>query len=442
MTHPPGTTTNPPLHRDRARQVADLLTERLLDPERVAALAGVPGAPAAALTWEPVSLGRGHAGLAVLCTNRADRHPGFATAAYRHLRRAADLLGRSHRPSHGIVGDVTGLAFGTEMAHRATGGYTGALASLDRAVAEHATRLCRHIGQQPIGGMTRYDAIEGLSGIGRHMLLRGDALRVPLEEVLTTLVRMTGTVITPSGPLPGLWCDGPPSLTARVTPDVDEHGHLNLGLAHGIAGPLALLSVAYRHGVRVRGQHGAAAAIVAQLRRAAYTDAYGIGWADYVPREQWLRGTPVPAPRRAAWCYAAPGVSRALQLAGEAFDEPGWTELAEDSVRAVVRAPIDEWSLRDHGLCHGTAGMVTLLRFFADGPLAPLVGPVRDALVERLLDAFDPARPFGYAVPVRGSVAGGDYPGLLEGAAGIALALDSYADPEPRVPWDAALMVA
>ncbi|WP_052411234.1 lanthionine synthetase C family protein [Streptomyces sp. NRRL S-118] len=441
-THPPGTTTPPPRHRDRAGQLSDLLTERLLDPVEVAALAGVPGAPASEpLAWGPVSLGRGHAGLAVLCITRSNRHPGFAVAAHRHLSRATDLLGRSRRPSYGIVGEITGLAFGMEMAHRVTGGYTGALASLDRTVAQHAARLCRDIEQRPIGGMARYDAIEGLAGMGRYMLLRGDTLRAPLEEVLATLVRMAGTVSAPSGPLPGLWCDGPPSLTARVTPDVEEHGHLNLGLAHGIAGPLALLSVAFREGVRVQGQHRAASAIVSRLRRAAYTDAYGVGWADYVSREQWLRGTPVPASRRAAWCYAAPGVSRAVQLAGDAFGEPGWTELAEDSVRAVVRAPIEEWRLRDQGLCHGTAGMLTMLRFFADGPLAELVVPVRDTLVEMLLSAFDPERPFGYVVPVRGSAAGGDYPGLLEGAAGIALALDTYAGPEPRVPWEAALMV-
>ncbi|WP_190139497.1 lanthionine synthetase C family protein [Streptomyces longispororuber] len=433
-----------PRHRDAARELAARLTERLLDPAEVAARAGVPGAPASApLAWNPVSLGRGHAGISVLCSSRAAEHPGHAVAAHRHLGRAADLLRRTRRPSYGVIGDVTGLAFAMDMARRATGGYQGALASLDQAVSQHALRLCRLIEEQPIGGMARYDAVEGLAGIGRHLLLRGEALRAPLTDVLTTLVRMAGrTVPTPAGPLPGLWCDGPPSATARVPSDVAAHGHLNLGLAHGISGPLALLSLARRQGVAVDGQYLAARTVVAALRGAAYTDEYGPGWADYASREQWRRGTPVPAPRRAAWCYAAPGIARALQLAGDAFGEPSWTALAEDAVRAVVRAPIAQWRLRDEGLCHGVAGALALLRHFADGPVGGLVAPARDALVERLLAAFDPERPFGYAVPVRGSDTGGDYPGLLEGAAGIALALNDYADREPSLPWDAALLVA
>ncbi|NEA07719.1 lanthionine synthetase, partial [Streptomyces sp. SID10692] len=60
-----------------------------------------------------------------------------------------------------------------------------------------------------------------------------------------------------------------------------DHGlaeHVNLGLAHGVSGPLALLSTAWLADVRVDGQDEAVERTVALLARLATTDEAGPRW--------------------------------------------------------------------------------------------------------------------------------------------------------------------
>lgn len=120
-------------------------------------------------------------------------------------------------------------------------------------------------------------------------------------------------------------------------------GHANLGLAHGIPGPLALSAVAWREGVRVPGQAETIEAIARFLVTWSEVDAYGRYWPASLNRGQYRR-RPARLPRtRAAWCYGTPGVARALQLAGCALDRTDWTDLARDAARDLFRLPEAEW---------------------------------------------------------------------------------------------------
>ena len=66
-----------------------------------------------------------------------------------------------------------------------------------------------------------------------------------------------------------------------------------------------------------------------------------------------------------------------------------------------------------------------------------------DTLAAHLLDDFDADAPFGYRFPHPRADRPLDRPGFLDGAAGVALALHTYAtDRPPRTPWDAALLLA
>src|SRR5262249_29375886 len=146
-------------------------------------------------------------------------------------------------------------------------GYQHALAVLD----EHIATLTRHrlnrardrIDAGMLPALREYDLIRGLTGIGAYLLHRhqpgpgaplGPARTSSslLGEVLAYLVRLTQPVTIEDGTvLPGWWTGNAPNdEPSRDWPG----GHGNLGIAHGIAGPLALMALAARCGIEVAGQ--------------------------------------------------------------------------------------------------------------------------------------------------------------------------------------------
>ncbi|AYV29728.1 Nisin biosynthesis protein NisC [Streptomyces sp. ADI95-16] len=440
----PTTLPPAPLHHDAARRVADTIAGRLADAGAVAAATGVPGVfTSSELHWSPPSLGRGHAGISLLFSSRVTRDPVNAALAHGHLARSEALRQEADRTEVGLYGDVCGLSFAMECARRATGGYGRALASLDPQVAAQADGWCELVRREPRGTMSRYDVISGLSGFGRSLLLRGGTCRDSLTRVLETLVAMARSVGDPeTATPPGLWADGPPSSDGRGSASVREHGHLNLGIAHGITGPLALLALAHREGVVVKGQREAAEQLISVLGRFEENDAYGPFWPGIVSREEWFAGRVEGIHRpRPSWCYGTPGVARALQLAGESFGWPDQVERARRAVAALAGTPLSGCGLVESGLCHGLAGTLHMLGYFTEpSPEPGVICGMRDDLAAAIVARFRPEYAFGYRVEMLNSPVGGDFPGFLEGAAGIALALDAYADGGASSLWDAALL--
>src|SRR5207237_6489540 len=149
------------------------------------------------------------------------------------------------------------------------------------------------------------DVVSGLSGIGAYFLARADedSLR-PILERLVRLIRAEGSVPA--------W-HTPPELLTDEDAAAHPAGRLNLGLAHGLPGPLALLALSSN--ARLESAHVAEAIERAStwLVDHAVSDEWGINWPAFVAVEPDRAEDP---PTRAAWCYGAPGVARALWLGG------------------------------------------------------------------------------------------------------------------------------
>jgi hypothetical protein len=176
------------------------------------------------------------------------------------------------------------------------------------------------------------------------------------------------------------------------------------GLAHGASGPLAALALLLPY---VPGVRPALRALADHVRAADV--------------------------ERVTWCTGAAGVARALWLAGRALDD------------AALRARADELALLDiehrtPTLCHGTAGalLVSALFWWDTGDKRHRAHTAQ--LCSRLLDAYQPEALFGFRdVEPDGSIV--DNPGVLVGAAGIALVLNALTAPRPPV-WPRLFLLA
>ncbi|MFG1940363.1 lanthionine synthetase C family protein [Micromonospora tulbaghiae] len=390
--------------------------------------------------WWQQSLALGVPGIALL-------HVELAAAGLRPWQRAHHWLtaatsrpvtaGPDSHPFHGAPALAHVLA--CAATHR-PGAYTRALDDLDRAIAADARRRVAvahariDVGELP--ALAEFDAIRGLTGIGAFLLRRAPGSE-ELPAVLGYLARLTQPLPVGSEVLPGWWTGSGPSGRADSR---FPGGHGNNGMAHGIAGPLALLALAALHGIVVDGQTAAIATICIWLDRWRHDSMAGALWPYWITRPQ-LRADRAEVHRvqRPSWCYGTPGLARAQQLAALALNDPVRRAAAEDALVRALADPCQLAATTDPSLCHGHAGLAHIAHRMAADTLPDTAGTL-GVLVPRLLGALDPD---GSGPRRTAAALVAASPGLLEGAAGVALAALSCSSAGAHTSsWDACLLTA
>lgn len=266
-----------------------------------------------------------------------------------------------------------------------------------------------------------YDLFGGLVGLGA-LLLRDLPDTDELGDLLTHVVRLTEPRTNDGQQLPGWWVSHDPD-PILPTPG----GHANLGMAHGAAGLLALLALAVRAGRQVDGQTGAIERLCAWFDRWRQETSHGPWWPQWLTRDQLRTGRPAQGrPSRPSWCYGAPGIARALQLAAIATNHADRQVEAEAALADCLTTPqLDR--LTEAGICHGLAGLYhTAYRTAADARSTAIAARL-PVLAEHLARCE----------------ASTDHAGFLTGNAGWSLAMETArASTPPRTRWDTCLLIA
>jgi hypothetical protein len=382
------------------------------------------------------TLNDGLPGTALLLAALSRADPTLARAAASHWDAAAPFLrgtaadGIYRGPGALATSLIIGSSYLPSAATRrsAVDHAVSWLAARARGLAEHQRRrrVAGHRGT-PWGV---YDAIKGLSGIGRILLAAQRSGHTTagtgLAAALVTLTEM----INAPGPLPGWWLPLPDHRLPVAGPPPPS-GAATTGLAHGIAGPLALLSLAATAGHTVPGQREAIRTAATWLLR---WSGPGPSWPPHIDGEALLRApnahhlAMIPG-RRDAWCYGAAGIGTALSHAGRALGDPTLRRAGHAAVAAVLQRDADRWDTDGIGLCHGTAGVLQAAHRLGCRRL----GNPTAFLTASLLS---PAGHDNSAVPRK--------PGFLTGTSGAVLALADLHRLLPTPPsatWDAILFL-
>jgi hypothetical protein len=193
-------------------------------------------------------------------------------------------------------------------------------------------------------------------------------------------------------------------------------GYDNLGVAHGVPGVAALLAGALNAGVEIERARallgGAVRWTLAQDTHRGFPSWVGPGIA--------------PPPSSHGWCYGDPGIAAVLHLAGAAAGEPAWERAALVVARRGAARALARVTVTDAGLCHGVSGVAHVLARVAAATGDEGLAEAARTLFARVLDAGLP---------------GLEGPGLLEGEAGVGLALLAATSAiEPA--WDRLLLLS
>jgi lantibiotic biosynthesis protein len=424
-----------------AREVASRLQDR--DRVEVAVVAATQQtAYPKSVHWQPYGVAQGYAGLAIMCGYLDACFPDedWDIIGHRYLELAARDAEQLFYLHAGLFAGLSGLAFATWYLSQDGKRYRKLLAAVEEALLPQAIELANRLAAQKKDvSVGQFDLISGLSGVGAYLLCRKEDPQVAatLRAVLQGLVEMTKEEA-------GLPCwYTPASLLWEEMLRLTPHGNLNCGLAHGIPGPLGLLSLARHSGIEVDGMGDAIDRAASWLLQHRQDDTWGVNWPTAVPLEAdgSVASTNTPpeassalAPSRTAWCYGSPGIARALWFAGEALDNPEYRELAVDAMEAVYRRPLDVRRIDSPTFCHGVAGLLQITLRFAYDTGLPQYTEGAHALSEQLLSLYNSDSLLGYySLEPGGNRV--DQPGLLDGVPGVVLVLLAAATAvEPT--WD------
>lgn len=404
--------------RTQAAETALNIARELRDPQTVTTTLSARAAH---------TLCYGLAGTALLHACLAAAEPSSADTAAAHWKAAGRLLDSA--PPDGIhtgPGAVAAsLIIGTgylpphDPHHDLLPRATAWLSARAVALAHHHDQRAEK--EQGTPWMV-YDAIKGLTGIGRILLAahtRGHC-RDAEPGLRAALGALTHMILTPLGTRPGWWLPArlhPPTVTIPVT------GAATTGLAHGIAGPLALLATAHQAGYTLPGQadaiHTAAEWLV------IWQTAHRI-WPPHISGatldSKNKRTTGRVEGRTTAWCYGTPGIATALRRAGHTVGEASFHRSADEAMSELAERRPDDWDTEGTALCHGSAGILQTADRFRHQSLAD-----RSAH-STLADASDSGPP-----------------GFLTGRAGTAMALGDYAGLFPgrtADAWDCLILLS
>lgn len=396
--------------------------------------AGVSAAPAAKTVARKeieASLANGSAGLAILFAYLDQARSGYGdkeTALY-FLEQAIDAVASVPMDSS-LYGGVTGVAWA--MAH-----FRGWLLEADNDATEAMDTLLRaSLSRRPWRGS--YDLTKGLVGFGVYAMEQLPSLSAIqcLEQVIDRLDENAER--TPDGITWFTSWELLPASQRRVS----FIGNYNLGVAHGVPGVIAFLAqvcalderkIPGVTKVRAKARpllDGAVAWLLAQKISAG---------AECVFPEWIFRGLSLRS-SRVAWCYGDLGSAAALLAAARCVNDANWEREAVRLARRVAERSFDQSGVKDCALCHGAAGAGHLFNrmFQASGE-----SWLKDAALGWFQRTLEMRRP-------EGGIAGfaafrldhwSNEVGILEGAAGIALALLAAVTPnEPA--WDRMLLIS
>ncbi|WP_052229906.1 lanthionine synthetase LanC family protein [Streptomyces sp. CT34] len=390
----------------RANAVASLIRERLDSPASADAHAAHAVGQSDVSFWNGASLSEGHAGLALLhlhaahTAERGEEGKRSRDRAFSFVRAAFAATQENALTHPGLFDGTAGLAFVLRAVSDDEPRFLPSLAALDEQLSRQvlAMELPRHPG---VVADHHYDLVYGCAGILAHLCHVRPASPL-VEQALQRCLRYL------------LWVGADRRWAVE--------GRLDTGMSHGAAGIAAALATAWRHGHRLPGQRLVLDQLVAWLLEVGSSGGRQLQWPRSVPATPHLDAGDEAVP---AWCHGTGGVAAGLlTVAGATGDRA-----LETRAFAALDGLLDRVAAgdvpRSPTVCHGLAGLVALAYEFAvrgsEGAARGLAWLVAD-----LLDAAEPEQALVYRDrETTGHIV--DNPGLLTGAAGVALTLRAIA---------------
>ncbi|MBE6051038.1 MAG: hypothetical protein E7214_10415 [Clostridium sp.] len=389
-----------------------------------------------------IDLARGYGGFCVLLgeLDKIEPNEGWDKIGHCYLQEIQNILVEKGVMGLGLWTGLSGVIIAAKSLSRNGERYKKFISNLNCTFINSFMRMFKDMRLQESKGIKTndIDVIQGISGIGRYVLAFSEDKKMKeiLENILLYLVYLCKYIDHDGVKVPGWFI----SFDNYMGYDRENYtnGHFNCGMAHGITGILALMSISSIKGIVVEGQNEAIKKIVNWLIKFRSYDKFGPIWPGKVSWEENIEGKVEDVFAREAWCYGDAGVARAIWLSGVALNNNEWKEISIDTFKGICRRPEEKWNIKSHTFCHGRAGLLQIVQRMYSESEDKEIKVLRDRLVNEVLELWNPSEPYGYHEEDGLDIQ--HIAGLLDGAAGVFAVLIGLTREEDS-DWDSIFLI-
>lgn len=253
--------------------------------------------------------------------------------------------------------------------NKETGTYHRLIDSVNTVVASEAADnsllLENKIDSKSIS-MRDYDSILGLSGILRYLLLTDSELyRESIQKVVDALIYLSQYSTDKQEAVPN-WHIQKDNVFPYEERESYRSGMINFGLSHGIAGPLAVLSVAKLQGINRPGLAEAIGRLIEFFLCFVQEQPDGeVYWPSAITGEEYLKPALSISPhKRLSWCYGSLSILRSLFLASKAVSNEKIQIWAVNKAIRFTKMSLEKYLFESPTICHGYSGALILFESF------------------------------------------------------------------------------
>ncbi len=337
----------------------------------------------------------------------------------------------------GAFGGLADILFAVKLFNAKTGYYERFLKTAENLMLDRAESYIKAC-QRNINNIKdyHYDLVSGLTGVGMYLLWDedvNDRKKAVLKSILNYFVCLCQDTQYQGHIVPG-WHIKYENQTREEDRQNFSQGNLNFGLAHGILGPLLVLSEAYKKGMIVEGQLEAIKKIIMIYMKFRILDKDGVyNWPSQLKIEDFIDNKCIDRVRepRASWCYGNIGISRALYLVSKNIGDNELLQFSINNLLSIAKMDNRKYLLESSIICHGYSGILVVLNLLCKEIGHPILKSKIHELIAEIIKSYDENYSYGFVncgtvekdgIKVTGYI---EFFDILNGAAGVVLALIS-----------------
>ncbi|WP_284680141.1 lanthionine synthetase C family protein [Aceticella autotrophica] len=335
---------------------------------------------------------------------------------------------------------ASGIALSANCISKEKQRYSSFIFNINHFIVTQIEQLIFQITKDIYVKMYDYDVISGISGIASYCMLFPDNIEMidVLKKIVLYIIEMCQDKKVDNMTVPA-WYIPPEHQFSERDKKLWPKGCFNIGLSHGIPGPLVVLCNAKKIGICVDGLEECAKKIADFLIKFCIKSNDQCFWGTHISLEEYRKNTIFNTYTRDAWCYGTPGVAYSLILAGKILKNEQYVKYAIEGMRNSVK---QLRKLYSPTFCHGFAGIAYIsYRFYEITGLYEFKQAYMD-LFRKIMTFYDENAPFGFynIENSNGKQKSYNSIGLIDGTVGVLLTLLSIQKGK-RTPWDHAFLL-
>ncbi|CEK36653.1 Lanthionine synthetase C family protein [[Clostridium] sordellii] len=282
---------------------------------------------------------------------------------HEYMKLANNQLLETDRINISLYSGITNFAFSTYMISKEDSLYKKSVDQLNNIIVNEVYSWLSIINNDNKVKTDNYDIISGVSGIAAYLLFFEDEyIKECISEINKYLIEKIILEKEVNGyKVPG-WYIKPEDVNLEDKKNY-KTGLFNLGLAHGICSPLAVLGISKKSGIIVDNQTKAIDYILDTLNKLKIEENNSIFWNEMISFNEFIdfNSNSYTYGSRASWCYGTPGISRSMYIASESIEKKDTSNLSSKAFSTMCNeSNRSKWMLNSPTLCHGYAGVLSI----------------------------------------------------------------------------------